>query len=510
MRPSTFRGAVVWSYLMNGGEKTIFALVTFVLASMLGPSDFGMVSMAMVYILFIQMFLEQGLSLSLIQKKELESEHLDSVFWLVVVAGLGLVAVSIALSRWWAGVNHVPELAGIIRWLSLSIVVESLSVVQRAVLMRDMNFKHLALRSNAAAGLAAIVGLSLAFGGFGVWALVGHKLAEDAAALVLLWRLSPWRPRFRFSLIHLKQLLGFSIASFFGKIGAFVNNYATGLLMGLFFGPLAVGIYRLAERAVNLLLEVTTTPLQLAAFPQFSKLQDNKEELRQSLLSCLRLSATLTVPSFAGLALLSGQLTRMMGPQWVTATPVLKILCVLGIVMAFTRFAETLLPALSRPQAIAIIKWVQCAVVACLLPLTAIALKNAPLEKQVIGIALVQFVIGALIFGPILLHLLLSSSGMSLSMLIPPVIPSFVAAAGAVVVILGISFSGLTDGMRAVTAVCVEGSLAGLSVVGLLYGCDRKLRDSFWQIVPTAWRTNPAGLMVLWEAPKARIGETDK
>ena len=215
----TFRGAVLWSYLMNSGEKAIFALVTFVLASILGPSDFGTVSMAMVYILFIQMFLEQGLCLALIQRKDLDAEHLDSVFWMVMVAGLALVGISVGLSGWWARVNHLPTLARVIRWLSVSILIESLTVVQRAVLHRDMNFKSLSLRSNAAAAVAAVVSLGMALAGFGVWALVGQKLGEDISALALLWKISSWRPRLRFSLLHLKQLLGFSVASLFTRVG---------------------------------------------------------------------------------------------------------------------------------------------------------------------------------------------------------------------------------------------------------------------------------------------------
>ena len=259
-------------------------------------------------------------------------------------------------------VNHLPTLARVIRWLSVSILIESLTVVQRAVLHRDMNFKSFSLRSNAAAAVAAAVSLGMALAGFGVWALVGQKLGEDISALALLWKISSWRPRLRFSLLHLKQLLGFSVASLFTRVGVFVNRYSTGLLIGLFFGPVAVGVYRLAERVVNTLLDTTTTPLQLAAFSQFSRLQDHRAELRQSALQCLRLGATLTIPSLAGLALVSTPLMAAMGPQWAPAAGVLQILCALGMVLTFTRFTETLLPALSRPQYLAIIKWAECLV----------------------------------------------------------------------------------------------------------------------------------------------------
>lgn len=490
---STFRGAVLWSYFMNGGEKAIFALVTFILASILGPRDFGTVSMAMVYILFIQMFLEQGLSLALIQRKNLDSEHLDSVFWMVLVAGLTLVGVSIVLSGWWAGLNRVPELRPLIRWLSASIVVESLSVVQRAVLMREMNFKSLSLRSNAAAAFGAVLSLGMAFGGLGIWALVGQKLGEDAAALLLLWKISPWRPRFRFSLLHMKQLLGFSVATLFTKIGVFFNGYSTGLLMGLFFGPVAVGIYRLAERVTTTLLDVTTTPLQLAAFSQFSRLQDSKAELRQSVLQCLKLSATLTIPSFTGLALVSGPLMRVLGSQWDMATHVLQILCVLGVVLTFTRFAETLLPALSRVRSIAVIKWTECVLMVGILLFLSVTLKTQPIDKQLIGIALSRLALGALVFGPILLYLLMSYSGISLSSLFAAVIPSLLASGAAAVAVIGVLVSGFVQGARPVTVLAAEVIPGGLAGIATLYLCDRQLRDNLKAFVSRAWYPNIGG-----------------
>jgi len=494
MSRPTFRGAVLWSYLMNGGEKAIFTLVTFVLASVLGPSDFGTVSMAMVYILFIQMFLEQGLCLALIQRKNLDTEHLDSVFWMVMVAGLALVGISVGLSGWWARVNHLPTLAPVIRWLSVSIVIESLTVVQRAILHRDMNFKSLSLRSNAAAAVAAVVSLGMAFAGFGVWALVGQKLGEDVAALALLWKLSSWRPRFRFSFLHLKQLLGFSIASLFTKTGVFVNSYATGMLIGLFFGPVTVGIYRLAERVVNTLLDTTTTPLQMAAFSQFSRLQDRKVELQQSALQCLRLGATLTIPSLAGLALVSSPLMAVMGPQWAPAARVLQILCAMGIVLTFTRFTETLLPALSRPHYLAVIKWAQCVVTVAFLLGVAFALKQSPVGKQVIAIALSQFVVGALIFGPILFYLLIRLSGISLSALVLISVPPLIAAAAAAVTVFGLSQSGLLQGARPVVVLAADVVAGGVAGIAALLVSDRHLKSDILAFTSGIFGAKKTGL----------------
>ena len=145
-QPQGFRRAVKWAYVMSLGDKGLSALTMFVLASLLGPREFGIVAMALVYIEFIQMFLDQGFVAAIIQRKELSTRHLDSVYWLVLALSLLLSAVSIACSKWWAALNHVPELALVLCALSISIPIEALTVVQKAVLHREMDFKSMSLR----------------------------------------------------------------------------------------------------------------------------------------------------------------------------------------------------------------------------------------------------------------------------------------------------------------------------------------------------------------------------
>src|SRR5580693_4247350 len=112
-KPS-FRNSVKWAYSASWGEKTFSAIFTFVLAGILGPRDFGIVSIAVIYITFLQLFLDQGLAAALIQRKHLEQEHMDAVFWMDLVLSVVLIMVSILFSRKWAAMNHAPEVARVI------------------------------------------------------------------------------------------------------------------------------------------------------------------------------------------------------------------------------------------------------------------------------------------------------------------------------------------------------------------------------------------------------------
>jgi O-antigen/teichoic acid export membrane protein len=345
MAKKSFSNAVKWSYAATWGEKAFGAFFTFFLAALLGPRDFGVVSIAVVYVLFLQMLLDQGLATALIQKKNLEPEHLDAVFWTDLILSLVFVLSSIFLSRWWAAVNHAPQAAALISVLSLCIPIEGLAIVQKSLLARDMDFKSLSIRSNVSVLMGGAVGVGMAYAGCGVWSLVGQQITRDFTALILLWRLSQWRPQLEFSWRHLKDLMSFSVSNFIAQLGVFADTYASAIVLGLFFGPVAVGLYRLADRVMSTVLSAATSSIQAVSLPEFSRFQDQPVELRKSVLTCIRLSSTVTLPALAGMAAVSAPLMATVGPQWIPAARVLQVLCVLGMFFVFAFFTGPLLQA---------------------------------------------------------------------------------------------------------------------------------------------------------------------
>ena len=139
--------------------------------------------------------------------------------------------------------------------------------MQQAVMERQLEFKKLALRMNVATLLGGVVGVPLAICGAGVWALVAQQVISDATLCTMLWVMSAWRPRLRFSRRHARDLIGFSFSVFAANVAGFVNRRATRSCSALFFGPTAVGLYRLADRIVDVVLDVTLRPVGLVALP---------------------------------------------------------------------------------------------------------------------------------------------------------------------------------------------------------------------------------------------------
>lgn len=428
----TFRSALRWSYVMDGGRQAITMLVTLVLAGLLGPTAFGTVAMATVYILFVQMLLQQGMIPALIQRKDLRPEHLDSAFWMVMGTSGALTIASIGLSGWWASVNRLPDLQAVISVLSILIPVKGLVVVQEARLRRNMDFRPLAIRTTASVLVGGIVGVVLAVRGFGVWAIVGQQLTTGIVELVVLWSITNWRPRLRFSRRCARELLGFSAGSSLASFGVFVNNRSDALLIGLFFGPAAVGLYRFASRWVDMLIEVSVRSLQAVSLPELSRLQHDSNHFEDRLLAVLRLSSLLALPALGILAAASDPLMTLVGPEWSDAVVPLQILCGVGAVKALTLFNGPMLQALGKTRSLAGLAWVAAILSALGFVLAAVVLRDVSPTGQVSGMAVSRLVLYGVVFLAMNLVLLLRVSGLSLAHVVGAVSPATASALAAV------------------------------------------------------------------------------
>jgi teichuronic acid exporter len=474
----SFLNALKWAYTGSWGDKGFTALFTFILAGILGPRDFGIVAIAVIYVSFLQLFLDQGLAAALIQRKEIEQEHLDAVFWMDLALGLVLVGLSIAFSQTWARTNHSPEIARVIPALSVSILIESLAMVQNAVLQREMDFKSLSLRTNVSVLLSGVVGIGMALAGFRVWALVGQQITRDLSSVVLLWRFSPWRPRFEFSWKHFKELLGFSLPNFTAQLGLFFGGQAGSVILGIFFGPVAVGLYRVADRVVNSVVTMGMASIQVVSLPEFSRLQKDPEELRKSVLSCMRLTAAVTLPALAGLGAVSTPLMATIGPSWVAASNVLKILSLLNMVLVFSFFTGPLLQALSRPRHLAVLEWLRAGLGTLLLLAAGFLVRNGSVGAQIAGIAGARLATGALLVTPVYVYLLMRLSGVSLRDLASAIGPSAVASAAVVASVVLFQSTGWLTSQKAAVLLIVESIIGGAVGLVVLVSLERLLRDA--------------------------------
>jgi teichuronic acid exporter len=481
-KQASFGRAIKWSFAGIWGERSLAALFTVILAALLGPKDFGIVGVAWIYVTFIQMFLDQGFVAALIQKQDSTQEHLNSVFWMDLALSLLLLGLSIFLSRWWAVLNHAPRVAGIISALSLCIPIEGLAIVQKTVLAKSMDFKGLSIRSAIAALVGGLVGVGLAtFAKAGPWALVGQQLTKDLVSLVMLWRLSPWRPSGKFSWIRLRELMGFSLSNFTAQLGIFVDTQSASVLVGIFLGPVPVGFFRLADRIMNSVVVACTSSIQAVSLPEFARWQDDPLELHRSALTCIRLSSTLTLPALACVAAVSDSLMAAIGAEWVPAANVLRILCVLGMVIIFAYFTGPLLQALGRPSLLAALEWTRTGLGVCILMAAGIMARRSTVETQLLALASARLFTGALVITPVFLYVLMRITKLTFREFLGSIMPSLLSSAVIAAAVLAVRYTHLLAGHKASIILMGEVVFAALAGVPVLLGLDSRLRRQVLQ-----------------------------
>ncbi|MEZ5165887.1 MAG: oligosaccharide flippase family protein [Acidimicrobiales bacterium] len=157
--------ALFWSFLQGFGAQGLTVVVTFLLARQLGPEVFGLAALAIVYVLFVEMLMRQGLSVAIVQRPDLTDRDLDTAFWLLGAISLAIAGATVGLAGVWADINREPQLRELTIVLSVVVPIRALAVVQDALSRRRLEFKALAWRTFVASIVSGVVALAMALSG---------------------------------------------------------------------------------------------------------------------------------------------------------------------------------------------------------------------------------------------------------------------------------------------------------------------------------------------------------
>lgn len=341
---------VLWSTVENWGSSLISILVILILARLLDKEAFGLVAFAGLFTVFLSIFQRQGFGQAIIQRRELQPGHLDTAFWTSATAGLVLTGLLVAVAGWIAPWFDYSGLAPVLRWLSITLFIDALASTPMAILRRELAFRVLAVRSLAATGIGGIVGVWMALNGYGVWSLVGQRIASSAAGTIALWTVSAWRPGLKISADHFRDLFGFGVFAMGRDIVEFFNGQADELIVATFLGAEALGVYWVGRRLLQLMHRMFTNAVSSVALPTFSRLQHDHAQMRYSLLTATRMSSLLAFPAFAGVAILAPELVAgLFGDKWAESVPVMQLLSLVGIVQCVTFFNNPAIIACGKP-----------------------------------------------------------------------------------------------------------------------------------------------------------------
>ena len=308
---------------------------TAVIARRVPPSAYGTVGMATIVTGLVMLFRDLGSAAAVIQKRDLNQTFLSSLFWLNVAMGLFGTSVCFLSAPFVAVFFREPTVVPILRVLSTSFCITSLSTIHSALMNRSMDFRRISLIEISSAVAGFLMAVTFAAMNAGVWSLVAGSLTHAAAGSVLFMMVSRWRPRFLFSLPEIRSVMSFGLnLSAFNVVNYFARN-ADNTIVGRYLGSSQLGFYQLAYNIMLFPVTGITHLLARVLFPAFSEIQQDNERFCRVYLRACSSIALVTFPLMTGAAILAGPLiSTLYGPRWVGATPVLMILAPVGMVQS--------------------------------------------------------------------------------------------------------------------------------------------------------------------------------
>lgn len=343
--------ATFWSAVCLWGNRVFTLLFLAILARVLDPAAFGLVALSSVYIGFLTIFQEQGFGPSLIQRKDLNPDHLSTAFWMNLACSLVLLVITMLGAPLIGRLFHEPRLPMIVRGLSPLLVISGLTCVQRAMLHRQLAFRTLALATIMGVLVGGVAGTVAALNGFGVWSLVCHQVVMRACESGLIWWQSRWRPAFRWNRMCFLDLFGFGKYVVGSQLLSFVQVYAADMVIGLFLGLTAVGLFDVAHRCIRMILQMISGVVSRVSLPTFSRLQEQPEHGRVLFLKATKQITLVSFPAFAAMAALAPEIVgTIFGEKWASAAPPMRALCFMGMIQSTCYLKRSLILGYGRAK----------------------------------------------------------------------------------------------------------------------------------------------------------------
>jgi teichuronic acid exporter len=421
------RSALIWSYALTLGRFGTTSVVLVFMARYLDAVDYGVMALAMVWVSFAQALAMHGPAQAVIQRRGADRNHFDAAFWWTLALSAVLAAIFAGAAQIWAEANGSPVLGRVCWALAPAILLNALVVVPDAILRRELRFRTLSLRVLLASLLSGAAGIAAATHGWGVWALVIQQLVQTVFSAVAVWAAVKWRPALHLRLKEMKEMWSYSVHSWSGFFAGFVATRSDAIMLGMFFGPVAIGYYRFSMRFIETITDVTTGGLSQISLPHLAQFSDDRAAFAERLGRFVHIGSLLSIPAFGVFFPVAGPFVALVGPQWGVTGTTIEILCVAGAVGCLGPLTGAALQAVGRPGLIAAIGWAQAAVTVACLAAAGVVLGHSAATTQLLIIAGIFGILQMVTFWVAMVVLVRHVLAASLLTAIRPAGPSVVA-----------------------------------------------------------------------------------
>ena len=318
----------LWRLAERVGAQGVKLLVELVLARILLPEQYGVIAMVAVFITVFNVFVDSGLGNALIQKKDADDLDFSSVFWFNVVWCVVLYGVLFLISPLVASFYHREELTQILRVLGLQIVISGVKNVYQAYVSRTMQFRKFFFSTLGGTVGAAVIGITMAYRGYGVWALVAQQLFNVLTDTVILTITVKWHPKRIFSFVRLKGLLSYGWKLLLSALLDTLYNEARSLIIGRKYTSEDLAFYNRGELFPQVIAANVNTSIDSVLLPTMSREQDERDKVRAMTRRAIMTSTYIMAPLMIGIACIGTSLVRLiLTEKWLPCVPYLQIFC---------------------------------------------------------------------------------------------------------------------------------------------------------------------------------------
>ncbi len=419
--------SILWSSVENGGLALVSFGTLVLFSRILSPKDFGVFAMALAIIEVVGILPGMFFHDALVQRRSITELHFDTAFTATLVIGVLCFMLCLALAPLFSSLTNEASAGYVLASLATTFIFSSISATAVARHRREFRFRVLAVRSLVARITGAVVGLTAALLGAGLWSLVLQHLVMSILGSALLWIKSENRPRFRIGRSELFELSRFGLPAMAALFASFAAKRCFVFLSGFFLGVEAAGYVNLAFRTVDTLWAVSASAVSQVILPMMSGVQADPDAMRRMYRKSINLCCTILYPVFAGLALVANDIVVLIfGANWQPSSPYVVALALLVLAQTPRLFSVSILTAIGKPH---LNLYVSLAGLACLLAAIFLSGLKTP------HIAIMVWVFCELVYVPVFFVVLSRYAGLSvLDQIRPTIVPAVATIAMAVAV----------------------------------------------------------------------------
>lgn len=319
----------LWRFLERCGAQGITIIVSVILARLLDPEVYGTIALVTVFTTILQVFVDSGMGNALIQKKDADDLDFSTVFYYNIAACILIYGILFAAAPLISRFYGLPELTPVIRVLGITLIVSGVKNVQQAYVSRNMMFKRFFFATIGGTLGAAVIGIAMAYKGYGVWALVAQHLFNLVVDTVILWITVKWRPKLIFSFERLKSLFSYGWKLLVSSLIDTLYNDLRQLIIGKLYTKTDLAFFNKGKQFPNIIVTNINTSIDSVLLPTMSESQDDRERVRAMTRRAIKTSTYIMAPLMIGLAAAAESfVSLLLTDKWLSCVPYLRVFCI--------------------------------------------------------------------------------------------------------------------------------------------------------------------------------------